>query len=65
MKRRFIKNGGKLDTSASNCVSNIMPVDPDTVDDAETETRKIIKTTPYKKAPENSAAEKAKTDDSV
>ena len=64
MKRR-IKNGGKLDTSASNCVSTIMPVVPDTVDDAETETRKIIKTTPYKKAPENSATKKAKTDDPV
>ena len=46
-----------------------MPVDPDTVDDAETETRKIIKTKPDKKAPvpkkKDSAAEKTKTDDSV
>ena len=46
-----------------------MPVDPDDVDDADTETRKIIKTKPDKKAPEpkkkDSETEKQKTEVSV
>ena len=42
MTRRIIKNGEKLDTDVSNCISNIMPVDPDAVDDADTERRERL-----------------------
>ena len=69
MTRRIIKNGEKLDTDASNCISKIVPVDPDDVDDADTETRSIRKTKPDKKAPDpkekDSETETAKKEDSV
>ena len=50
MTHIIIKNGDKLDTNVSNCIGNTMPADPD-VDDAETETRKIVKKKPDGKAP--------------
>ena len=69
MTRRIIKNGEKLDTNVRNCIGNTMPVDPDDVDDADTETRKIIKTKPDKKAPgpkkKDSATGKKKNEVSV
>lgn len=52
MTRRITKNGEKLDTSVSNCISNIMPVDPDAVDDADTDSRQLFPTKPDKKAPD-------------
>ena len=60
-----------MDTDARNCISKIVPVDPDDVDETDTETRKIQKTKPdkKKKAPEkqkqNSATENSKTEASV
>ena len=40
MTRRIIKKG-ELVVDADMCISNTMPVDPDEVDNAEDETRKL------------------------
>ena len=55
MTRRIINNGETIDTDARNWISEIVPVDPDDVDETETETRTIQKTKPdkKKKAPES------------
>ena len=42
MTRRIIKNGEKLDTDANNCISNIVPVDPDDIDEITNSLKMIL-----------------------